>query len=119
MTPAAADWVYRHVLTAAYRRSVGAEARADRDDDMQLGPRAVRICPCQYGRCGWCTNDRHDQCTHHRWASPPSPAARLLSRSGSVLAEVWPTGKPCAWRCACGCRAPAVQLDLFAVGSAS
>jgi len=57
----------------------------------------IRVCPCQYGPCGWCKDlGKHERCTHK--VAPPhrSPAARL---SGI---PVWALpGPACSWRCPC------------------
>lgn len=101
MTPEAADWVYEHVLTGTFRRSVGAEGRGKDADDLALGPAAVRTCPCQWGPCGHCQAGRIDRCAHRSipdWPRP-EPAAYLVGRNGGALALVWTVGKPCRWRC--------------------
>lgn len=120
MTPEAADWIYREVLTVRYRRNVGADpvVRKGKVVDPGLGPSAVRLCPCQWGPCGHCQQlGRHDHCTTRvGWAGNPplSPAERLRG------IPVWTTGTPCSWRCSCRCPEPArsvpalEQLDLFA-----
>uniref|UniRef100_UPI003F494A1D DUF6248 family natural product biosynthesis protein n=1 Tax=Actinoplanes sp. CA-084688 TaxID=3239901 RepID=UPI003F494A1D len=117
----AAAWIAATVLTRRYLDSCG-------------GLDLVRLCCCQYGRCGHCSLGRHDQCTTrngHAGRPPASPATHLLARAGHVVAEVWATGTPCAWRCPCGdcpTRIPATepapyvlaleQLDLFALEGA-
>ncbi|GAA2696422.1 DUF6248 family natural product biosynthesis protein [Actinoplanes palleronii] len=131
MTEDAADWIYREVLTQTYRRSVGAEARGKGQDDLQLGPAAVRRCRCQYGRCGHCGTDRHEQCTTHVHGARRGGETYVVGRTGGALAEVWLSGKACAWRCSCGCPAPVPvqaipepepepvfeQMDLFALAA--
>uniref|UniRef100_UPI003F4946A0 DUF6248 family natural product biosynthesis protein n=1 Tax=Actinoplanes sp. CA-151224 TaxID=3239904 RepID=UPI003F4946A0 len=101
MSPEAADWVYREALTRAYRSSVGA--------DLGDGPAMVRACPCQWAACGHCLGGWHEQCTTRigfAGRRPADPAAHLLARAGHVVAEVWPAGTPCAWRCPCDCPTP-------------
>jgi hypothetical protein len=143
MTPAAADWIYREVLTTAYRRSVGAEGRGD--EEMHLGPAAVRDCRCQWGPCGHCQAGRPDRCAHRRGTAPASlHDGHVLGRDGSVRAGWRRVGTVCVWRCpgppggdllftvttgavpppvrperlVSAKPTPAEQLDLFAVGGA-
>lgn len=114
MTPEAADWVYRHVLTDRLKESSGAimwtGSGPDRRDEGR-GAAMLRTCRCQYGRCHRCLLGSHDGCTGIRVTGP---AARVLDRTGLALAEVWPSGRPCAWQCPCGCRGVG-QLELFAL----
>lgn len=118
MTPAAADWVYEHVLTRRFKESAGAimwtGAGKDRTDAGQ-GAAFLRTCCCETGLCGRCGDGRPDRCTHRGWAPAPAPASWLVDRAGMAVAAVWMSGKPCAWLCA---NAPRGQLDLFAVGGA-
>ena len=63
------------------------------------------LCACQWGRCGWCHQGRHDQCSTRRdpeWYDRPIPETHLSGRDG-VSVPVWLVGYPCRWRCACGC----------------
>ncbi len=107
MTPEAAGWVYDVVLTRRYKESVGAiewtGARENRRD-AGLGAAMVRGCECQFGLCGHCGDGRPDRCSHREWTPPLVPETYLQDRSGYVVAEVWRTGKACAWLC------PNVQL---------
>lgn len=99
MTPEAADWVYEVVLTQTYRRAVGAEGRGN--EDLQLGPAAVRTCHCQWGPCGHCSAGRVDRCAHRTipdWPRP-SPATHIVTRAGGARTDVWLSGTPCRWRC--------------------
>lgn len=78
----------------------------------------IRTCACQYGSCGRCKDlGQHDQCTTRvgwKGQARPSGAAYIVSRGGGVVATVWPSGKPCSWRCPCACAEPVlVQLSLF------
>lgn len=120
MPSAAADWVATAVLTPAYLDSVGGLDR-------------VRICPCQYGACFHCLHGNHDRCQHRRYEPIVLPAAYILARDGHVPhlqiapkrwmdAVVLYSGRPCVWRCSCGCPPPVAgpeQLDLFAAAGAS
>lgn len=115
MTPAAADWVYREVLTQRFRESAGAVmwtgAREHRRDE---GPGAamLRTCRCQYGLCGHCGDGRPDRCTHRNWTPPAGPDTWIQGRGGAALVPVWRVGKPCAWLCP---NARVGQLELFAL----
>lgn len=131
----AADWIYEHVLTRRYLESVGAiawtGARENRRDEGE-GAALVRCCPCQYGACGYCSQlGKHDRCTSR--TSPPVVSQVLtyiVASDKAAVAPVWTTGRPCSWRCPCGCApaepapevepvaAPPVvgeQLELFAL----
>lgn len=118
MTPAAADWVYEVVLTQRYKESAGAimwtGARENRRD-AGAGAVFLRMCACQWGPCGHCSDGRHDRCAHRgEWRPPASSATWLQSHRGMAIAAVWMAGRPCRWSCACDCPAPAVeQLGLF------
>lgn len=110
MTPAAADWVYEHVLTQRYKESAGAiiwtGARENRRDEGK-GAAFLATCACQYGPCGWCSDGRHDRCAHKgEWRPPPSPATWMQDKRGMAIGAVWMTGKPCQWSCSCDCPAP-------------
>lgn len=113
MTPEAADWVYQHVLTPAYRDGMGCGEK---------GPVMVRICPCEWDTCSNCLWGRHAECHERALPGIEAPATRIVDRSGAVvvehrtgrLAAVWPSGTPCVWRCACPCVRPVgAQLGLF------
>jgi hypothetical protein len=91
-----ADWIRDIVL------------RAD-----QVSP-ILRLCRCEYGACGACLVERHDNCANDRIAGPDT---YLLGRH--VAVRVWRSGAPCMWRCSCTCQTRKVeavfnQLDLFA-----
>ncbi|MEV6344167.1 DUF6248 family natural product biosynthesis protein [Actinoplanes sp. NPDC051851] len=97
-----ADRIYAEVLTGAYRRSVGAEGRGAKhqDEDLTLGPAAVRMCRCEWGPCGHCQASRPDRCAHRRGTSPKTwHETWILNRDGMAVAEVRLTGRPCQWRC--------------------
>ena len=126
MTPAAADWIYREVLTPAYRRAVGAEGRGD-DAGTVTGPAVLRRCPCESGVCHGCQTGHHAGCVGVRIVLPATHVIRtdghvavvpMGAGRHAVYAAVWLSGRQCGWLCACGCSAPAEQLDLFAVGGA-
>ncbi|ROP29526.1 DUF6248 family natural product biosynthesis protein [Couchioplanes caeruleus] len=86
-----ADRIAGRVLTKTYLKSCG-------------GLDLVRMCACQYGRCGHCGMGQHDKCTtrvgfHNR---PPLEAhTHIVGRRGSALAAVRTTGTPCRWVCPC------------------
>lgn len=126
MKPAAADWVYEHVLTQRFKESAGAiewtGARENRRDEG-AGAARLRWCPCQWGPCGRCSDGRHDRCAHKgEWRPPATPATWIQDRAGHALTAVWMPGRPCAWRCSCVCPQPdsdpVEQMALFAVGGA-
>lgn len=82
----------------------------------------ARLCACQFGPCGHCTADAHDECTHIHHEPNEFPAAWLAHRrDGHVLAEVYEVGHRHVWRCSClpthGPRA--VQDDLLSLLAAS
>jgi Family of unknown function (DUF6248) len=86
-----AEWIATKVLTRTYLRSCG-------------GVKLVRLCRCQYGRCGHCGDGRHSKCTTRIGfgGNPPAgPHTHLVDRRGGAIAGVWTTGKPCRWVCSC------------------
>lgn len=98
MPAAAADWIYREVLTGAYRRSVGAEGKGD--EELQRGPAAVRDCRCQWGPCGWCQTGRPDRCAHRRGTARASQYdGYVLGPDGGVRIGWRRTGAVCTWHC--------------------
>ncbi|MET9819612.1 DUF6248 family natural product biosynthesis protein [Streptomyces sp. NPDC006355] len=106
MAPAHGAWVREHVLPTRVR------ARAA--DARTLGDLFLTRCACQYGASGHCHVGRHDRCAHRldsRFYDVGFPESYLLSRRtdgghATVLAEVWPAGRPCRWRCSCTCHNP-------------
>lgn len=109
VTPEAADWVYEHVLTAAYRDGAAFE---------------IRHCPCDWGTCTSCRYGDHRHCAHAALAPHPSTNTYIRDRAGVCVVEcltgrfavLWPIGSPCVWRCACSCAGPVgAQLELFAL----
>lgn len=86
-----------------------------------------RLCPCQYGHCGHCSQlGQHENCTarHFPPGGTPAPATYLVGRDGTVpfdyqAAQVWEIGHPHRWVCPCHAaghhddQRPAVQGDLF------
>lgn len=101
-----ADWIYDHVLPKRQRDGAG-------------GRDLMRMCSCQYGRCGHCRAGRHRDCTTAR----PGPVrsarewAVVTDRRAQVVAEVWPArGEACRWRCPCPAdhHVQNTLLDLFA-----
>ncbi len=86
-----ADWVATEVLTRTYLNSCG-------------GVELVRMCRCQYGRCGHCGIGRHRSCaTRVGWSGnpPAGPHTHIVDRNGAAVVEVWTTGKACRWTCSC------------------
>jgi hypothetical protein len=120
VTPAAADWVYEHVLTQRYKESAGAimwtGARENRRDEGR-GAAFLRMCCCQYGLCGRCGDGRTDRCGHREWSPPLTPDTWLQTQDGWAVAGVWRSGKACWWLCSTAA-AGLGQLELFAVGGA-
>ncbi len=112
MTPAAADWIAKHVLTPEMLKGYGSQRR----------------CCCQGGICGHCRDGRHRSCMVVAWGGAPRASCEgwITDRQARVKSpDVWRAGKPCRWVCACGCDpwAPelppvggppvAMQLDIF------
>ncbi|AIV35565.1 DUF6248 family natural product biosynthesis protein [Streptomyces sp. CCM_MD2014] len=106
MDPGHGQWVHDHVLPTRVLARAG-EART-------LGDLFLTRCACQYGPSGRCHAGQHDRCAHR---SQPDfydagfPESYLLSRRtdgghAPVLAEVWPAGHACRWRCSCPCHNP-------------
>lgn len=110
MPAAAADWVYDRVLTRRYKESTNAidwvGARENRRDEGK-GAAFLRVCSCQYGPCGHCSAGRHDRCSHRERQPAPACTTYLQNSAGLAIAEVWRSGKPCAWLCTCDCRTAA------------
>jgi len=100
----AADWIRDVVLPTVYPRRKGCKA----SDDDNIAYQLLRICPCEYGRCGHCSQrDVHTDCTKHRLAPNPTAAASVLARSREgwfPVAAVWVVGRACRWVCDCPCR---------------
>jgi hypothetical protein len=117
VTPEAADWVYDVVLTRRYKESAGAimwtGARENRRDEG-AGASFLRMCECQYGPCGRCSDGRPELCGHRAWTPALSPDTYIQDRHGHALNRVWRSGKPCAWLCS---TVRLGQLELFAVGT--
>lgn len=117
MPAAAADWIYREVLTAAYRRAVGAEAKGE-DAGVVTGPAVLRMCPCQWGTCHGCLTGHHAGCVRDRIVTA---AAYVIGTRGDVVtvprdgshavhAAVWLFSRQCAWQCPCDCPAPEPEM---------
>lgn len=91
----AAAWIRTHVWPRELRR------------DHRSVPGAFERCPCQWGPCGHCAADRHDQCTHERHpeaAGQPTPEDWLTTPPGSryaIYVAVWLADRACAWTCPC------------------
>ncbi|MFC3385670.1 DUF6248 family natural product biosynthesis protein [Couchioplanes azureus] len=86
-----AQWIAEHVLTRTYLKSCG-------------GIDLVRLCSCQYGRCGHCGMGNHGKCPTRVGVAgrPPADAhTHVVGRRGWAYQPVWTTGTPCRWRCAC------------------
>jgi hypothetical protein len=109
-----ADWVYAVVLTQRYKESAGAimwtGARENRRDEGQ-GAAFLRMCDCQSGLCGRCSDGRPERCAHRAWTPPSVPETHIQDRRGHALDPVWRAGKPCAWLCS---TVRLGQLELFA-----
>ncbi|MBC9000467.1 DUF6248 family natural product biosynthesis protein [Micromonospora aurantiaca (nom. illeg.)] len=116
----AAEWIRTVVLPETYRRNSSDPAR----------------CACQGGVCLHCQEGRHAKCQVVAWGGAPLARCEtficdrrgMVAGASGVINEVWRSGKPCRWVCACGC-APVgaalppgglaelpstYQLDLFA-----
>lgn len=86
-----ADWIAEHVLTGRYLTSCG-------------GLDLVRMCACQYGRCGYCGLGQHRKCvTRVVWGGKPParPSTYVVGRNGAALTAVWSSGTACRWTCSC------------------
>jgi hypothetical protein len=86
-----ASWIRTHVLPAHY--------------DNSYEP-LIKMCACQWGRCGHCDAGNHDQCARRRaemrdW-KPFSPEAYVITRNGWARTPVWRANGPaCRWLCPC------------------
>ncbi|BFU46702.1 DUF6248 family natural product biosynthesis protein [Krasilnikovia sp. MM14-A1004] len=65
----AAAWIAEHVLTRTYLTSCG-------------GLKLVRMCACQYGRCGHCGQGNHHRCTTPGRVRRPATRPRAHPRRG-------------------------------------
>jgi hypothetical protein len=100
----AADWIRGTVLAPVYPKG---KSRGD-DDSGSVAYGLIRLCPCQWGRCGHCSQRGvHTACVKHTMRPQPRHEATLLARRRDGwfgVAPVWRVGTPCRWVCECPCR---------------
>lgn len=120
MSAAEAQWVRRHAWTAAMRKT------------YRSTPAILTMCPCQYGPCGHCTEERHDECPYDadpQWAASHADVCAgwitdadetVPNLGGSDSWRIWEAGIRHDGRCPCwradhhgALKAQARQMTIF------
>ncbi|GIE46183.1 DUF6248 family natural product biosynthesis protein [Actinoplanes lobatus] len=100
MPAAAADWIYRVVLTDTYRDSCTIEGN----------PRTIVDCRCHAGQCGHCDAGRHHLCRTRRDGPLIACETYIVNHRGGARTDVWLAGRPCRWMCSCDCPPPEPEV---------